>query len=112
MTSVTSFSLRCLGSLFLSLLCGTYCNEGIAKYKKILNMIGELSTIKIFRICPRLVNYSTSMQIILRHILLVNLAARWGDIFDTNSLVLKIENRFRKIIDEFKFGIHILQKRQ
>ena len=61
----------------------------------------------IFRICPHLVNYSTSMQIILRHILLVN-----ADIFDTNSLVVKIENRFRKIIDEFKFRIRILQKRQ
>ena len=66
---------------FVELSDVTYCNEGIAKYKKILNMIGELSTITIFRICPHLVNYSTSMQIILRHILLVNLAARWGGHF-------------------------------
>ena len=64
----------------------------------------------ILHICRRLLNCSTFLRIILRHTCQFG-QAKEQTFLKTNSRVLKTtttKTRFCKIIEEFKFQIHIL----
>jgi len=79
------------------------CEKGITKQLKILKVIGQLSTTTILRICRYLVDYSTFLQIILRHTCQFGRAIR-RTFSEENLRVLKTKKRFARFLTSLNFG--------